>query len=246
MAHRVQLRGRVTILVTSLQAALTAHLTTVSLPAPKSVSPRGGEGWQHWQAQAAQEELTFRHAWRHAWIPLQQHINLSSPVSKTPCSFNLNVHILTPRSKKPLMPGNQQLKSQDICHLMVNAVLSKIPSFPQSPFPATSSPGTTSFSPRKAGSDLKALLPQPPTPSSALACPISVQAAQLQPPPLRWWRCRGTAQTPCWNPGVPTCCASGLYHYLAHQYLLVLATHFQVSFHINYCSLISLAALTLW
>lgn len=126
---------------------------------------------------------------------------------------------------------------------MVNAVLSKIPSFPQSPYPATSSPGTTSFSPRKAGSDLKALLPQPPTPSSALACPISVQAAQLQPPPLCWWRCRGTAQTPCWNPGVPTCCASGLYHYLAHQYLLVLATHFQVSFHINYCSLISLTAL---
>lgn len=178
-APRVQFRGRVAILVTSLQAALTAHLTAVSLPAPKAASPQGGEGWQHFQAQAAQEDLTFRHAWPHAWMPLQQHINLSSPVSQTPCSFNLNVYILTPKSKKPLMPGNQQLKSQDISHLMVNSVPSKILFFPQAPYSATSSAGTTcaSFSPRKAGSDLKALLPQPSTPSSALASPNPAQAA---------------------------------------------------------------------
>lgn len=113
-------------------------------------------------------------------MPLQQHINLSSPVSQTPCFFNLNVYILTPKSKKPLMHGNQQLKSQAISHLMINAVPSKIPSFPQASYPATSPAGTTSpsFSPREAGSDLKALLPQPPTPSSALASPIPAQAAQ--------------------------------------------------------------------
>lgn len=122
-----------------------------SFPAsPKAVSPRGGEEWQHWQAQAAQEERTSWHAWPHAWMPLQQQINLSSPVSQTPCFFNLNVHILTPKSKKPLMPGNQQLKSQVISHLMVNAVASKIHSFPQASNPATSSSGTTcpSFSSR--------------------------------------------------------------------------------------------------
>lgn len=69
--HRVQFRERVTILVTYLQAALTAHLSAVSLPAPKAVSPWGGEKWQHWQAQAAQEELTSSHVWPHAWMLLK-------------------------------------------------------------------------------------------------------------------------------------------------------------------------------
>lgn len=96
------------------QAALTAHLSAVSLPAPGAVSPQGEEGWQHPGAQAAHEALASRHAWPQAAAPLQQHINLSSPLPEIPGNFSLNAYIFTPKNKKPVALGNQQLKSQTV------------------------------------------------------------------------------------------------------------------------------------
>lgn len=224
-AQRAQFRGRATILETSLQAALTAHLAAVFLPVPKAVSPWGSE-----VCSTGRLRLHRRNSL--PGLQRHQHINLSSPASQTPCSFNLNVHVLTPKSKKALMP-----ESQAISHLMVNAVSSKMHPFPQASYPATSSAGTTcpSFPPRK-GSDLKALLPQPPKLSPGIPYPCSgcpAPASSLVLVTLQ----RYSPDTPLEPESIHMLC-----HCLAHQYLLELATHFQASFHIHYYSLISLTA----
>lgn len=108
--------------------------------------------------------------------------------------------------------------------------------------PAQQAPLASPFPPDRQDQTSRPPLPQPLTSSSALTAPTPGWAAQPQPPCLCWWHCRGTAQLTRWNPGPSTRCASGLYHYVAHQYLLVLATPVQVSFHFNYYSLISLTA----
>lgn len=77
-----------------------------------------------------------------------QHLN---PAVRNPLQFFFKSSPLTPKNKKPLVLGNQQLKSRTLRPL---------------PFPTPSSADTTCpFScPSEAGSDLRTLLPQPSVP----------------------------------------------------------------------------------